>query len=353
MARPKKPKIVLPLHVHCVTSKGKKYYSFHPFRGTARAGKRVKLPGAPTNSNGTPNEEFWDAYRALTGESVKPAIERAGTFTALVKAYKASPEWMELSAKTKALWEPLLGKVNGVWGKLAVRGLEGKHVLALRDRFADTPGAANNMIRALSSMLAWSIHRGWRDGNPCLGLRKLKTGEGYAAWSWEQIAYFRQHAKPEMWHAVALALYTGQRQGDCLTMLWSDMADGMISFTQHKTKKKLRIPMHRDLEVVLESVPKRSLTVLSNSRAKAWTLDGFKSSWRNEFDRPEMQSLNGLVFHGLRKSAVVSLLEAGCTDAEVAAITGQSRQMVEHYGRMVSQERLAAAAMQKWEAGTA
>jgi hypothetical protein len=38
-----------------------------------------------------------------------------------------------------------------------------------------------------------------------------------------------------------------------------------------------------------------------------------------------------LVFHGLRKSAVVFLLEAHCSDAETAAITSQSRDMVEHY----------------------
>ena len=57
----------------------------------------------------------------------------------------------------------------------------------------------------------------------------------------------------------------------------------------------------------------------------------------------------GLVFHGLRKSAVVTLLEAGCTDAEVAAITGQSRQMVEHYSRQVNQRKLAASAILKWE----
>jgi hypothetical protein len=49
----------------------------------------------------------------------------------------------------------------------------------------------------------------------------------------------------------------------------------------------------------------------------------------------------GLVFHGLRRSAVVLLLEAGCTDAEVAAITGQSRQMIEHYARHVNQKKLA------------
>ena len=57
-----------------------------------------------------------------------------------------------------------------------------------------------------------------------------------------------------------------------------------------------------------------------------------------------------LVFHGLRKSAVVTLLEAGATDAEVSAITGQTREMVAHYSRQVNQRRLAAAAILKWEA---
>ena len=55
------------------------------------------------------------------------------------------------------------------------------------------------------------------------------------------------------------------------------------------------------------------------------------------------------MFHGLRKSPVVFLLEAGCTDAEVAAVTGQSRQMVEHYSRQVNQRKLAARAILKWE----
>lgn len=64
--------------------------------------------------------------------------------------------------------------------------------------------------------------------------------------------------------------------------------------------------------------------------------------------RPLQQ--RGLVFHGLRKSAVVFMLEAGCTDAEVSAVTGQSRQMVEHYARLVDQEKLAASAVVKWEA---
>jgi len=52
-------------------------------------------------------------------------------------------------------------------------------------------------------------------------------------------------------------------------------------------------------------------------------------------------------------SAVVFLLEAGCSDADTAAITGQSRDMIEHYARQVNQKRLAAAAILKWKAADA
>jgi hypothetical protein len=78
---------------------------------------------------------------------------------------------------------------------------------------------------------------------------------------------------------------------------------------------------------------------------------GFKASWATELNRQEMQMLRDKerVFHGLRKSAVVFLLEAGCTDAEVAAVTGQTRQMIEHYSRQVNQKRLASSAISKWE----
>jgi hypothetical protein len=72
---------------------------------------------------------------------------------------------------------------------------------------------------------------------------------------------------------------------------------------------------------------------------------GFKATWRKH----KPAAAKGLVFHCLRKSVVVMLLEAGCTDAEVAAITGQSRDMIELYARQVNQGKLAPAAILKWE----
>ena len=56
--------------------------------------------------------------------------------------------------------------------------------------------------------------------------------------------------------------------------------------------------------------------------------------------------------HGLRKNATIELFEAGCTAAEAASVTGhKSLAMLEHYGKLRSQSKLATAGIGKW-AGT-
>ena len=258
------------------------------------------------------------------------------------------------------------------WGDLLVAGVEPKHVLSLRDTRAATPADANNLLRALSALFGWSTLRGWRSNNPCLRVPKLKIGEGWAPWPWDAIQHFRERGQPHLWEAAALALYTGQRMSDVLVMRWSDIDQGLIAVVQGKTDKKLWIPIHKQLAALLTLLEGRlrkklSATgkdldlrqhhqpILCTSRGTPWTRDGFKASWSEELNQPVMAELRRrrLVFHGLRKSAVVFLLEAGCTDAETAAITGQSRDMVEHYAKQVNQRRLAAAAILKWETADA
>lgn len=54
--------------------------------------------------------------------------------------------------------------------------------------------------------------------------------------------------------------------------------------------------------------------------------------------------------HGLRKNAVNSFLEAGCAIAEVAAITGQTFQVVEHYAAKMNRREMGKAAIVKLDA---
>lgn len=332
----------LPPHVVMIKNRlGRPYYYLQRHRGTARAEKRQRLPDDPRS------DEFWRAYARLTGASPEPAPTRS--FAALIDEWQDSAEWRQMAPKTRVEWARYCRHIRAAWGSLEVAGVEPYHVLRLRDTMADRPAAANNLLRCLSVMLAWSVPRRWRADNPCREIKLLRTGDGYAPWTWDAIEASRGDLlarRPDLWWAAGVSLYTGQRQGDALAMRWDDIANGMLAVRQQKTAKRLAIPLHRDLQALLETIPRRAPTILTSSEGRPWTRDGFRSAWGKH--RPAAAA--GLVFHGLRKSAVVFLLEAGCTDAEVAAITGQTREMVEHYARQVNQHKLAAAAVLKWEA---
>lgn len=339
--------VQLPPHVHCVRSRGKTYYYFQPHRCTASAGQRVRLPGEPTDP------DWWDAYREAA-RLPAPKV-RTDTISCLIAAYTKSPEWHGLAESTRKEWDRYLGRVRDVWGDLQVRAIEPKHVLALRDKYASTPASANNMIKALAGMLSWSVPRGWRTDNPCREIPYLDGGDPYEKWSDEEIALARGKLPLHLWLPIALAYYTGQRQGDVLDMGWQKIKDGAVEVWQQKTGKWVWIPLHRDLKVVLDRVPKTSVKICTTSRGTPWACGrSYASSLALEIKaHKELEPLRKRQFHGLRKSAVVAMLEAGCTTTEVASITGQSMQMVEHYAREVNQKRLATSAMDRWEsAGT-
>jgi hypothetical protein len=326
-------------------AKGKPYFYFHPGRGTPSAGKPVRLPNDPQSP------EFWAEYARLSGAPIEPPSPRVGTFLALLSAYRASPEYLAKGDRTRVLNERHMRLIEGAWGELQVRGLRAKHVLELRDSLADRPRMADQVVSLLSAILSWGVPRDFAETNVCREVKKLASSDGYAPWSWADITYARGHLPAHLWHAVALALYTGQRQADVLQMTWNRLADGGIEVRQGKTGKRLWLPLHRDLREILEVIPKVGPQILTNSRGLPWQ-SGFQASWTKALNEPAFASFRErkLVFHGLRKSAVVMLLEAGCTDAEVAAITGQTREMVAHYSLQVNQRKLAAKAILKWEA---
>ena len=306
----------------------------------------------------------------------------------MAEAYERSPEWADLSSKWRAECERYHRVIVMHWGELPVKSLEPRHVKALRDSYADIPppnpalrtkpleqyrsrpAAANLLVAALSSMISWGVPEGWRTDNPAHAVKGLKGGKGYAPWPMRYVEFYQKHGKPHLWWVVAAALYTGQRMGDVLAMQKGDVrrVEGggyEIRVIPAKTEVKtggdpLWIPMHRELVALLEKMrealaaektPRLSKQLLVNSRGTGWTAEGFKASWQTEMQRREFRLFKQrrLVFHGLRKSAVNRLLEAGCTTAQVAAITGHSIQMVEHYAQQVNQRNLARAGIRKLE----
>ena len=61
---------------------------------------------------------------------------------------------------------------------------------------------------------------------------------------------------------------------------------------------------------------KRSaVTILTNSRGRPWTEDGFRTSWDKAFRRTSLKDLH---FHDLRGTAVTRLALSSCSVPEIA-----------------------------------
>ena len=169
-------------------------------------------------------------------------------------------------------------------------------------------------------------------------------------WTEEQVAAFAARAPRHLRRVMNLALWTGQRQGDLLTMQWAAYDGRHIRVAQAKTDARVKVPVHASLRAELEATVDRAGAILKTTDGTPWTSSGFRASWRKACAKA---GVSGVTFHDLRGTAVVALALSGCTVPEIASITGHSLADAEtilskHYlGRDV---RLAEAAMAKREA---
>jgi Cytochrome C assembly protein len=66
---------------------------------------------------------------------------------------------------------------------------------------------------------------------------------------------------------------------------------------------------------------KQSPMILVNSEGRPWTPDGFRASWGKACKRAKIE---GVTFSDLRGTAVTRLALVGCSESEIATITGHS-----------------------------
>jgi len=317
---------------------GKIYAYFNT--GRKVAGKAVFIPLPPYSSVG-----FWDSHSAAMGARTKRA-QVIYTVASLADAYQRSTEFDKLSAGTRAAYASTIRKVVAEFGKFPLEAVERG---LIREALDDIPGAAsrNLFVAAIGVLFKWARGRDLTDRKPTDGIAKEKTGE-HEPWPIGLLtaALSAEHDLTRL--AVCLLYYSGQRIGDAVKMRWSDVRNGKLALIQQKTGKPMLVPIHSAIEAELARVDKRGLTILADEHGRpvsAGTVRKVLKAYAAEIGF-------AAVPHGLRKNAVNSMLEAGCTTEEVQAITGQSAGMVAHYAKGVDQHRLGEAAILKLERRT-
>jgi integrase len=193
--------------------------------------------------------------------------------------------------------------------------------MAWRDQLATTSRRqADYAWVVFARVISWAFNRGLVTSNPCeRGGRLYRGSRADKIWTADDEALFIARAPQHLHLPMILALWTGQRQGDLLRLPWSAYDGTRIRLRQSKTGARVVIPVGAPLKAALDAAPKRSTLILVSTDNKPWTEDGFRSSWRKAC---AAAGIVGLTFHDLRGTAVTRLALAGCTEAEIAAITG-------------------------------
>jgi integrase len=146
-----------------------------------------------------------------------------------------------------------------------------------------------------------------------------------------------ESASAEIKWAARLAKLTGFRKSDLLKVSWNHVERYAIEIrTQKSSGKKSRAkrtataPMTQELRALLDEIPKRATTILTSSRNRPWTADGFGSSW---WKAMEDAGLHGddmdLHLHDFRGTFATFIYRAGFTIREIADTLGWTEERIE------------------------
>src|SRR6516225_6097338 len=306
-----------PAHVKLADGTKKIYY--YAWRG----GPRLRgQPGSP---------DFIASYNEAIALRV-PTPD--GHLQNLLDGYQRSQNFLQKRERTRRDYIRQIKIIEAEFGDFPLKALSAKQSRGVfkdwRDRLAlKSVRQADYAWTVLALVLAWAKDRGKIDVNPCEKGGRLYNGTRVDfVWSIEDEAAFLEHAPAHLHLPLLLALWTGQRQGDLLRLPWSGYDGSTIRLIQSKSKRRdavrpvrVLIPVGAPLKAALDAAPRRSPIILTSKAGRPWTSGGFRASWRIGCDAA---GIIGITFNDLRGTAVTRLALVGCSEPEIATITGHS-----------------------------
>ena len=305
--------------LHHVRAKGRSYW--YAWRG----GPRLKSePGTP---------EFIASYNEAVAQHRAPDTTR---FRSVIAAYRASPDYRKLADSTKRNWSRWLDRIDDHFGELRTAQFDRSEkirpqIRRWRSGFADKPRTADYAMQVLSRVLSFAVDPlGKFASNPAEGIKHMySSSRADVIWSDADIATLKAACSPEVGHAVDLAAHTGLRLGDLLKLSWSHVGETEIVIATGKSgrRREAVIPIYGALRDVLTGIPKRSTTVLTSTRIRPWTVNGFGTSFQAAKADAGLSGRD-LHFHELRGTAATKFYVARLPERVIAEIMGWEEEAV-------------------------
>lgn len=343
--KPPKPRIVKPRLVwRWVRGKWVPYHRVTWTDGKIRS-RTIKL-----DWQGDPQELDRLYWLAQAGQH--KAQEKPARFTwkeCIIAWRKDATIQRGLAESTKASYRPPMDAIMEKNGGKDMRQTTRQAVRAALDKLGNTPRKASRYAQTIS--LLWNYAQSeldWPLGeNPAKKLARFKPAKPFQSWP-DWMVKALDTAPERVRTAAKLILGTGQRPGAAITMR-RDAFDGeWMTVRDEKGDKDMVVYCPPSLRQYVEALPKTGAHVLAKNLTEPqgyYAIETAFRRWREGLgEKAKPYSL-----HGLRKLAIVQLAEAGASDAEIQAVTGQSAAVVAYYRSQANKRHLSRVAQRRRE----
>ncbi len=250
-------------------------------------------------------------------------------------------------------------------GDTSLVTLDASHVNVLRDRKAAFSAAANKRVKEVRRVFNWyqEEHPNKNIPNPAARVKLLKRKvKGFHSWTLEEVARF-ERCHPLGTAArltLDLILYTAVRRSDVVKLGRKHVThDGWLHFEVGKTGVELDMPIIEPLAGSIAAfIEANKGTLAGNANADSFLVTAYGKAfspaglgnrvrqWCDEAGLPHCAA------HGVRKATSARLAELGCTEEEIAAITGHlDLDQIRVYTRGARRKLMAENALRKLESG--
>ena len=295
--------------------------------------------------------EFDAEYRAaLAGTPIRKSAQSCNSLAWLLTRYRETTAWSELSSATRRARENIFAHVIETAGNEPYARITQATILAGKDRRAATPHQARNFLDTMRGLFRWAHNAKLIKVDPTAGIGnpKLKTGDGFIAWTEEHVAAYEARwpigTRQRVW--LDVLAYTGLRRGDVVRLGRQHVRDGVATLKTEKSGFTIEVslPILPVLQATLDAGPCGDLAFICGERGEPLT----KETFGNMFKAACKDAGVPGSAHGVRKIAATRAANAGATEAELMAIFGWTdAKMAAHYTRTADRKRLAAQAMTK------
>ena len=348
MKRQLKPRISKP-HLKWVWKGDRR--GWRPFHRTtwAEDGKR-KERAIQLDWQGDPQKLDRLYWECEAGRHTSQVIPSKYTWRECIEAWRADQQIQgKLAQSTKKSYRPPMEAILQSNGGKALKATSRQDLRAAHQSLSATPKKADRLLQTVSLLWNFAAEQlDWPLGpNPAKGIvhfGKQREFEPWPDWMVEELS----DAPVRVQVLARLILGTGQRPGAAVGMRHDQFEGEWMIVKDEKGKQSLEVYCPQQLREFIDCLPIEGEHLLAKNLTEPLTYQAVETTfriWRKSLGvNAKKYSL-----HGLRKLSIIQLAEAGASDAEIQAVTGQSAEMVAYYRAKANRKALSKTAQKRRE----